>query len=92
MEPNTLDSHVWSDKDSAPHEVIQDGKTLHHHRCMKCGRDFARELPYGEWQAAYLGAFRLEILAESVSDIWLTEECPGGMRDEDGEHRRTRRA
>lgn len=92
MKSNALDSHVWSDSESAPHEIIQNAKTVHHHRCVKCGRDFARELPHGDWEAAYLGAFRIEFLANSVTELWLAETCLGRIVEADVEQRRKRRS
>jgi hypothetical protein len=92
MRPNAMDSHVWSDDESAPHQINQDGKVILHRRCMVCGRDFAREVTSSEWQAAHLGAFRIEFLAESVTEIWVNQECPGQILEADIEQRRLRRS
>jgi hypothetical protein len=59
---------------------------------MVCGRDFAREVTSPEWQAAYLGAFRIEFLAGNVTDLWVNQECPGQILETDIEHHRTRRS
>jgi hypothetical protein len=37
-----LRQHSWSDG-ATPHEILQDGQIILHHRCLKCGRDFAKE-------------------------------------------------
>jgi hypothetical protein len=87
-----MDSHVWSDDESAPHQINQDGKVILHRRCMVCGRDFAREVTSSEWQAAHLGAFRIEVLAESVTERWVNQKCPGQILEADIEQRRLRRS
>jgi hypothetical protein len=93
MTPRTsFDSHLWSDSDSDPHQIDQDNQTIIHRRCLKCGRDFARDITQTEWLAAYVGAFRIEFLADDVTELWLTEECSGRILGEDAERRRTRRA
>jgi hypothetical protein len=91
MKPTALHSHVWSDDESAPHQINQDGKVILHRRCTGCGRDFAREVISSEWQAARLGAFRIEFLAKSVTEIWVNQECPGQILETDIEQRRVRR-
>lgn len=72
---NALHTHSWSDG-SAPHVFKQDGRTIFHHRCVRCGRDFAQGLNGAGWQAIYVGVFKVELLAETVTSRWLTEECP----------------
>ena len=52
-----------------------DGTTVYHHGCVKCGRDFAKE-PDGDWRAVYVGIFRLELLAQEITDRWMAERCP----------------
>ena len=71
-----LQTHVWADGGAAPHQIMQDGRTIVHQRCLRCGRDFALELDGSGWHALYVGVFRVELLAESVTARWLTEECP----------------
>jgi hypothetical protein len=87
MKPNALDSHVWSDDESNPHVIKQDGKTYHHRRCARCGRDFAQEMPNEDWQAAHLGVFRIDVLVEGVTEQWVTEACPGRVLAEDAPRR-----
>jgi hypothetical protein len=70
-----LHTHVWSDGNT-PRQIMQDGRTIIHQRCLSCGRDFALELDGSGWHAIYVGAFRVELLAESVTRRWLGEECP----------------
>jgi hypothetical protein len=71
-----LQTHVWADEGASPHQIMQDGRTIVHQRCLRCGRDFALELDGSGWHALYVGVFRVELLAESVTARWLTEECP----------------
>ncbi len=51
-----------------------------------------RELGKTEWQAAYIGAFKVELLADSVTERWVTEECPGRILESDNDQRLTRRS
>jgi len=76
MQNNSLQTHFWSDGLN-PHQVFQDGRTIVHHRCLKCARDFAFELDGSGWHAAYVGIFKIEHLAESVNRQWMTQQCPG---------------
>jgi hypothetical protein len=73
---NPMQTHVWKDQGATPHQIMQDGRTLVHQRCLRCGRDFALELDGSGWHALYVGIFRVELLSESVTERWLTEECP----------------
>jgi len=36
------------------------------------------------WQAATVGILRIEPLADSVTERWVTEECPGRLLPDDG--------
>ena len=91
-ENEVLHSHLWSDG-AAAHQVQQDGQTILHHRCIRCGRDFAQGLDqtYG-WQAAHVGLLRIELLARCVSERWLGEPCPGQIPPGDDIDRSTRRS
>jgi hypothetical protein len=71
-----LQTHIWAEG-TTPRQILQDGRTIVHHRCPRCGRDFAFELDGSGWHAAYVGLLRIEVLSESVSARWLAEECPG---------------
>jgi hypothetical protein len=73
---DTLDTHLWSESE-IPHIIHQDGRTIYHQRCVSCGRDFGQGLNGAGWQAVYVGILRIELLAESVDDRWLTQRCPG---------------
>jgi hypothetical protein len=73
-----LETHLWSDGDS-PHQIIQDGRTIVHHRCLLCGRDFGFELDGSGWHAIYVGLLRVECLADEVTARWLLEDCPKQM-------------
>jgi hypothetical protein len=44
------------------------------------------------WQAATAGILRIEPLADSVTEQWVTEECPGRLLPDDGLSRATRLA
>jgi len=88
---NSLYSHLWSNG-GPPRQITQDGRTVVHHRCVRCGRDFALELDGSGWHAIYVGLLRVELLAESVSRRWLAEKCPGlPLWDKDREDRATRK-
>ena len=89
MTPTALDSHIFSG-DSPPRELYHDGKLYLHQRCAKCGRDFMREPDSTDWKAVYIGAFKVELLADSVTERWITEECPGRILESDNEQRLTR--
>jgi hypothetical protein len=87
-----LGSHLWANG-GPPRQIVQDGRTIVHHRCVRCGRDFALELDGSGWHALYVGLLRFELLAESVNQRWLAEKCPGiPLWDRDRDDRTTRRA
>jgi hypothetical protein len=88
---NAPQTHVWADGDT-PHQVKQDGRVVLHHRCLRCGRDFAQGLDGAAWQAVYIGIFKVELLADRVSDRWLREECPQRLLPDDDVSRATRRS
>jgi hypothetical protein len=68
--------HRWSDG-TKPHIINQDGRIILHHRCINCGRDFAKEEGDEFWRAAHVGLFKIEILPEDVNEQWIVEGCPG---------------
>lgn len=72
-EENT--NHVWSGG-NAPHRIKQDGATVLLRQCSSCRRDFAKGIDGLDWHAAYIGVFKVELLADAVSAPWLEEECP----------------
>jgi len=72
--PKALDSHLWSDSDT-PRETEIAGRKILHHRCLWCARDFVTSLDGSGWHAAYIGILRVELLADSVNERWLSEEC-----------------
>lgn len=75
-------THSWVDGDM-PRQITQDGRSILHHRCKRCGRDFARGLDGAGWQAVYVGVFNVKLLADSVNDRWLREKCPGRLLADD---------
>ncbi len=84
-ERNALDTHSWSGG-AYPHQIQQSGRVVLHHQCLRCGREFAREFDGADgsdWHAAYVGAIRIELLADSVNERWLGEECPGRLLQTD---------
>jgi hypothetical protein len=83
-----LQTHVWAD--DVPHQITQDGKIIFHHRCVRCGRDFVEPTDGTGWQAAYVGVLRIEPLADSVTERWVTEDCPGWLLADDCRSRATR--
>ena len=62
---DALRTHLFSEP--IPHRIKQDGKSIFHRRCVRCGRDFAKGLDGAGWQAVYVGVLRVELLAESVN-------------------------
>ena len=86
---NSLKTHVWSD--SIPRQILQDGRTIAHQRCLRCGRDFGFELGGSGWRAVYVGLLRVELLAEKINERWLSEECPKQILPTDGVDREIRR-
>jgi hypothetical protein len=72
---NPSRTHVWANGTTL-HQILQDGRTIAHQRCVRCLRDFAFELDGTGWHAVYVGAFRVELLAEKVNERWLGEACP----------------
>ena len=83
-----LQTHVWAD--DLPHQITQDGEIIFHHRCVRCGRDFMEPTDGTGWQAAYVGVLRIEPLADSVTERWVTEDCPGRLIADDCRSRATR--
>lgn len=90
MPINSLRTHLWSEG-LTPHQIFQDGRTIVHQRCSRCGRDFGFELDGSGWHAVYVGLSRVERLAESVSRQWVTDACPGqALWEQDQSARATR--
>ena len=83
-----LGTHSFSE--ALPHQITQDGKTILHYRCVRCGRDFAQGLNGAGWEAVYVGILRIERLAESVNRRWL-KECPMRQLPGDEDDRAMRR-
>jgi hypothetical protein len=76
---NRMDSHLWSDG-ANPRQLNYNGRTIMHHRCLRCGRDFAQGFDgLFNWEAVYVGVTRIERLSDGVTARWLAEECPGEL-------------
>ena len=89
---NRMDTHLWSDG-SHPRQLQYDGRTILHHRCLRCGRDFAQGFEGRfNWEAVYVGIVSIERLSDSVTARWLAEECPGELRAADSDDRAERRS
>jgi hypothetical protein len=86
-----LSTHVWADGDD-PQQITQDGQIIFHHHCVRCGRDFIQTPDRTGWQAASAGVLRVELLADSVTERWVREECPGRLLADDCRARATRLA
>jgi hypothetical protein len=82
-------AHSWSDR-TKPHTINQDGQLILHHRCINCGRDFAKEEGDEFWRAAHVGLFKVEILPEDVNEQWIVEGCPGEILASDQTRRKSR--
>ena len=74
MIDNPLKTHVWTSNE--PREIKIEGKSIFHHHCRKCGRDFARELGQAAWKAVYIGPFSAKFLDDSAGQQWVSEPCP----------------
>jgi hypothetical protein len=61
-------------------------------QCLRCGRDFLQKTTTTRWQAATVGTLRIEPLADSVTERWVTEDCPGRLLADDCHSRATRQA
>lgn len=84
-----LRTHVWADGD-LPSQITQEGKIIFHHSFVRCGRDFVQPIDRAGWYAATVGIQRIELLADSVTEQWVTEECPGRLLAYDSLSRATR--
>ena len=88
---NRMETHLWSDG-AGPRPVQYHGRTILHHRCLRCGRDFAQGFEgRPDWKAVYIGLLSVERLSDSVTARWLAEECPGVLLAADTEDRAERR-
>lgn len=85
---NLSGSHVWSGN---PRQTKQDGTTIILRQCSLCRRDFAQGVDDSDWRAAYIGVFKVELLADAVNERWLKEECPRRRVPEDDIARATLR-
>ncbi len=75
MTSQGLETHLWIGNHSRDLEI--EGKPIVLFRCPICERNFAREPAETRWRAARVGTFRVEYLAESISERWVSEPCPG---------------
>lgn len=57
--------------------IKTEGRSLILHHCARCGRDFAQEPGKSNWRAIRVGAFRVDFLADDLSQQWVSEPCPG---------------
>jgi hypothetical protein len=90
---DALHTHLWSDGSTAPPPVVQDGRSILHHRCVLCQRDFAQGIDGTyDWEAAYFGVIRVELLGTGVNERWRNEPCPGEPLPADDADRTTRRS
>jgi len=69
-----LQTHLWTHTN--PRRFKQAGKLIFLRQCSRCGRDFAKGLDGSDWCAVYLGAFKVERVAEAINDRWPKEQCP----------------
>jgi hypothetical protein len=68
-------THIWSCRNNS-RQLKQDGMTIILRQCSCCRRDFAQGIDGLDWRAAYLGVFKIELLADAISKQWLEEDCP----------------
>ena len=78
---NLLHTHSWEERN--PHQFKQAGKPILLLQCSRCSRDFALGLDGSGWRPVYVGIFKVELLAEAVSERWLIEKCPGEQLPDD---------
>ena len=80
---NQLHTHHFGGK-QAISRFNQDGKSILYRRCMRCWRDFGQGFDgVHSWEAIYVGVLRIERLARSVTERWLSEVCPSSPPPED---------
>jgi hypothetical protein len=77
MAEESLKTHIWAADE--PREIHIEGRSIFHHRCRRCGRDFARESSTLGRKAVYIGAFSVKFLGDSVNQKWLSDPCPGSL-------------
>ena len=75
MNSDAWNSHRWSG-DNGP-RIDTKLKSVVHHHCSRCQRDFAYDLVSGKRYAVQVEIFALCRLPDRVSRQWLDELCPG---------------
>jgi hypothetical protein len=66
---------------------IERGHLVEQRRCMRCGRDFLRDLSSGLRYAVAVSILSFHRLADEVTERWRREVCPGERRPEDDDDR-----
>jgi hypothetical protein len=84
-----LRGHVRADGDMR-RQITQDREIILPHRCLRLRPRFPAKNDHTRWQAATVGTLRIEPLADSVTERWVTEDCPGRLLADDCRSRATR--
>src|ERR1700719_423646 len=79
MVDNPLKTHIWTSNE--PREIKIDGKSISHHHCRKCGRDFAREASQADWKAVCIGAFSVSFCTIRWASSGFQSHAPGPVSD-----------
>jgi hypothetical protein len=79
-------THTWS-KPQGRRLELEPGKPLIQWSCTTCQRHFVNEPATGDWYAAFPRMLDFERL-DSVSEQWLSEDCPGRQLASDQEARK----
>jgi hypothetical protein len=83
MVPPTKDAnHVWTD-DDIPHQITKTAKSFFITAACAVDAISCNRADGTGWQAAYVEVLRIELLADSVTEPWVREECPGRLLTED---------
>jgi hypothetical protein len=75
-----------------PRQITQNGKTILHHRCTRCARDFAQGLNGAGCRRFTSECCASKLLAQCVNRRWLTEPCPKRLLPADNGDRTMRRS
>jgi hypothetical protein len=86
MNRDVWNSHQWSSAQGRPVQIHGD-KTLVHHHCSRCRRDFVEDPLAGERYAVHVSVFSFRRLPDSINRHWLGELCPGAPLPKDVEIR-----
>ncbi len=79
-------THEWYSPNGRRIE-IEPGKSVIHHQCSRCRRDFVHDPASEERYPVHVSIFELQRLPDSIATRWLAEPCPGAPALLEGEIR-----